>query len=211
LSPLDTRAVAERAEAVREILAEMQAGIPAERSFRRLIGFYHHPVQRFFARRGFSSDDCLDLTQETFLGIYTGLSSFRRDASFDTWLFKIAMNVLLKRRRRQGAHKRAGEEVALEEAGEREDAAGPTDESPAPADQLLGKERSRLLRQAVEKLPPQMRRCLLLRVYQDLKYREIADVMSLSIETVKAHLYQARARLQTELGSYFDPPPEEGP
>ena len=136
LSPLDNRTVAMRAEAVREILAEMQAGIPAERSFRRLISLYYHPVHRFFARRGFSPDDCLDLTQETFLGIYTGLSSFRRDASFDTWLFKIAMNVFLKRRRREGTQKRAGEEVALEETGAAQDESGPRDESPAPSDEV---------------------------------------------------------------------------
>lgn len=186
------------------ILAEVRTGGSVERSFRRLIALYHHPVHSFFAKRGFSPDDCLDLTQETFLGIYTGLSSFRGEASFDTWLFKVAMNVFLKHRRRHGTQKRAGEEVPLGETS------GPDEESvpvpaagPTPGEEVLGRERSQLLRKAVETLPPQMRRCLMLRVYQDLKYREIAEVMSLSIDTVKAHLYQARSRLQSELGAYF--------
>ena len=48
-----------------------------------------------------------------------------------------------------------------------------------------------------------MRKCLMLRVYHDLRYREIAGVMRLSAETVKVHLFQARKRLQSELGPYF--------
>lgn len=202
MSPLDPRSLAERADTVRGILAELQAGAPAEAGFRRLIALYHHPVYRFFAKRGFPPDDCLDLTQETFLGIYTGISSFRSEASFDTWLFKVAMNVFLKQRRRQGTQKRVGEEVSLDEQAGDAEVPLPA-EGPTPGEETLSRERSHLLRKAVETLPPQMRRCLMLRVYQDLKYREIAEVMSLSIDTVKAHLYQARARLQAELGGYF--------
>ena len=56
------------------------------------------------------------------------------------------------------------------------------------------------LRKAVGEMPAQMRRCVLLRVYQDLKYREIAEVMGIKLDTVKAHLGQARARLERELG-----------
>ena len=54
-------------------------------------------------------------------------------------------------------------------------------------------------------LPPQMKACLVLRVYHDLKYREVADRLRLSIDTVKAHLFQARQRLKSELGEYFWP------
>ena len=77
------------------------------------------------------------------------------------------------------------------------------DAAPNPGQAALDHERSRLLREAIERLPEQMRKCLMLRVYQDLKYREIAVVVRLSIETVKAHLFAARRRLQQELGDYF--------
>jgi RNA polymerase sigma-70 factor (ECF subfamily) len=72
-----------------------------------------------------------------------------------------------------------------------------------PGEDLLAGERSRLLREAIGKLPEQMRKCLLLRVDQEMRYKEIAVVLRLSPETVKVHLFQARKRLREELGPYF--------
>ena len=60
--------------------------------------------------------------------------------------------------------------------------------------------------QAMADLPPQMRRGVELRVNQDLKYREIAVLMGVSIDTVKAHLFQARQMLKARLGNYFAEP-----
>src|SRR6185295_123541 len=65
---------------------------------------------------------------------------------------------------------------------------------------LLADEQVGRLRQALQDLPPQMRRCVLLRIDQNLKYREIAGVMQISIDTVKSQLSQARDRLGRELG-----------
>lgn len=190
-----------RAGAVREILAELQTGAAPQEAFRRLFEIYSPPLYGFFARRGFSPEDCRDLTQETFLGIYTGIGSFRGEAGFETWMWKIATNACRKRHRWRSAGKRTGEEVPLE--GEGEAASEAPSPLPGPGEEILDRERSRLLREAIETLPAQMRRCLVLRVEQDLKYREIAAVLRLSTETVKAHLFQARKRLQEELGDYF--------
>jgi RNA polymerase sigma-70 factor (ECF subfamily) len=205
---------ADRAATAAEIVAEIQAGATGEESFRRLLALYYQPVYSFFAKRGFPHEDCLDLTQETFLGIYTGIRSFRREAGFDTWLFKIATNAFRKRRRWRSAEKRAGEEVPLLTGAEEEPAGVvPVSPLPEPVEEALGRERSRLLHGAIETLPDQMRKCLALRVYRDLKYREIGIVMRLSTETVKAHLFQARRKLQEILGDYFDaalPSADEG-
>lgn len=192
-------------ESVQSIIERLQAaGSPREEDFRRLFDLFYPRLVHFFARRGFPPQDCLDLTQETFLGIYRGIGSFRRDSRFETWLFSIATNAWRKRLRRDVAGKREGREVPLEPA---EDA---RDEAPAPGEDTLRRERSRLLREAVEKLPEQMRRCLVLRVYQEMKYREIAALLRLSPETVKVHLFQARKRLREELGPYFaDALPED--
>jgi RNA polymerase sigma-70 factor (ECF subfamily) len=193
-----------RSEIVRQILAEMRSGSAREEHFRRLVDLYYTPVYQVFAKRGFPPDDCLDLTQETFLGIYTGIGSFRRDADFDTWLFKIAMNAFRKRLRWRAAEKRRGKEVSLDDEEEDEAAqASLASPEPVPAEAALQRERSRVLREAMDKLPEQMRKCMLLRVERDLKYREVAVVLRLSPETVKAHLFQARKRLQEMLGPYF--------
>lgn len=191
----------DRAESVQKIVEELQAGISVEENFRLLCDLFHRPLYHFFSKRGFPSQDCLDLTQETFLGIYRGIGTFRRDARFETWLFKVATNAFRKRLRWGTAGKRTGEEVPLEA----EPAGGSV-----PGEGMIQKERARLLREAIERLPEQMRKCLILRVYHEMKYREIGTVLRLSPETVKVHLFQARRRLQEELGDYFrDAIPEE--
>lgn len=192
-------------EPVQEIIERLQApGSPREEDFRRLFDLYYPRVLHFFARRGFAPQDCQDLTQETFLGIYRGIGTFRRDARFETWLFTIATNAWRKRLRHGTAGKREGQEVPLEPE------VGPDAKEPAADEDMLRRERSRRLREAVEKLPEQMRRCLTLRVYQEMKYREIAALLRLSPETVKVHLFQARRRLREELGPYFaDAVPED--
>jgi RNA polymerase sigma-70 factor (ECF subfamily) len=192
-------------ESVQQIVERLQAGPIREEDFRRLFDLYYPRVHHFFARRGFPPQDCLDLTQETFLGIYRGIGTFRREARFETWLFKIAANAYRKRLRWGAAEKREATEVPLASGEEGEGRARHEPSAPqTPAgEDLLRKERSRMLREAIEKLPEQMRRCLMLRVYQEMKYREIATLLRLSPETVKVHLFQARRRLQEELGPYF--------
>jgi RNA polymerase sigma-70 factor, ECF subfamily len=199
-------------ESVSRMIERLQAGSPREEDFRRLFDLYYARVHAFFARRGFPPQDCLDLTQETFLGIYRGIGTFRRDARFETWLFKIATNAYRKRLRWGAAEKREAQEVPLEAGGDDDDGrrVEPAAPEPAAGETLLRKERSRMLREAIEKLPEQMRKCLMLRVYQEMKYREIATLLRLSPETVKVHLFQARRRLQEELGPYFrDAIPDE--
>ena len=66
-------------------------------------------------------------------------------------------------------------------------------------DAVLLKERRGQLEEAIRELPRQMRRCLVLRVYRELSYREIATALKLSIDTVKAHLFQARKKLKERL------------
>ena len=87
-----------RAERAEEIAAALQAGVAdADRAYRELFDLYYDTLRYFFVRRGFAPDQCLDLTQEVFLGIYTGIRSFRREAGFETWMFTIATNAFRKK------------------------------------------------------------------------------------------------------------------
>ena len=160
---------------------------------------YYRPVVSFFARRGFSIEESRDLAQETFLRVFKNMDSFRGESAVETWLFQIAGNLYKNTLRSLQTQKRDAQEVSLEstaavlELGTREtDALGA----------VLTEERSQRLHEAFKELPPQMRQAVLLRI-KDLKYREIADVMHVSIETVKAHLYQARQHLRDRLSDYF--------
>jgi RNA polymerase sigma-70 factor (ECF subfamily) len=181
-----------------------------EDEFRHLFAVHFQPVFFFFLHRGFGREECRDLTQETFLRVYRSIGRFRGDASPQTWLFRIATNLWRNEVRRRMADKRDACEVSLEGAVEKglplaADRRLPGEAGPAgPLDGLLEDERRRKLRQALGGLPPQMRRCVLLRIDQNLKYREIAAAMQISIDTVKSQISQARERLERELGAYLE-------
>jgi len=168
-----------------------------EELFRR----YHRPMVAYFVRRGFSVEESRDLAQETFLRVFKNMDSFRGESAVETWLFQIASNLYKNTLRSLQTQKRDAQEVsldgteaaALERGSTERDALG----------DILAEERARRLRAALEDLPPQMRQAVYLRVDGDLKYREIAELMHVSIETVKAHLYQARQHLRDRLADYF--------
>ncbi len=107
--------------------------------------------------------------------------------------------------RDQSARKRDGREASLDSMDTSTQSAlqSSTREEEKLLPHLLDEERSRLLHAAIQNLPPQMRRCLQLRLGLGLKYRDIADVMQISVDTVKAHLFQAKQKLRDELGNYF--------
>lgn len=200
--------------------AELEAmPVHSERreEFAELFEDYAPAVSCFFARRGFPPEDCRDLTQETFLKAYRGLARFRAEAGLETWILRIAANVWKNTLRSRQADKRsAARTVPLEEAGPLPGAlarvAGPAreDATPAPLDRVIRGEERRMLREAVEELPPRMRRSVLLRVDQGLKYREIATIMAVSVDTVKTQLHQARQRLRDRLCDHFSVGDDDG-
>lgn len=172
--------------------------------FGRLFERYYPVVRRFFATRGFSSEECLDLAQETFLNVFKGLDTFRADASPETWLYCIAKYVRSNALRSRFTAKRGGnfKEIAVPFASEEE----LFDELleiqaclPTALDNLLLEEQKVAVRRALSSLPPQMRQVVLLRIDGGYKYREVAEVLGISIETVKTQLFHARRRLKEML------------
>lgn len=190
---------------IAQAVASFQAGIDRERSFRRIVDGFYPPVRRYFARKT-PAEDGLDLTQETFLSLYKGLDGFHGEAQLSTWVFRIARNThhrWLQRHARESDL--AGRPTGPASAVAWEDQEPVVvDSEPSPLDQVLRQEDLRRLREALEELPEKMRKCLVLRLYHDLKYQEIADFMDISIQTVKAHLSQARQKLREKLGTAFD-------
>ncbi len=192
----------------RRLVELIQAGTGVEADFGRLFELHDRRVRNFFQQRGFSPEDARDLTQDVFLRVFRGIASFRLESGFKTWLFEIADHVYQNELRRRGAGKRKGWEISLETGGKDEEGkpAGyePPPSEPRALDDVLERERSIALSQAIQALPDQMRTCFLLRYDQGRKYKEIAVLMKISIDTVKAHLFQARKRLKLELAEPED-------
>lgn len=202
-----------RADDRRNVWVERwQQGIDPEESFRKIFHHYSRIIYKFFAKRGFNEAECEDLVQETFLRVHRNLDSFRGEAQFGTWLFQVSANVYKNELRSRTAQKRDAQEVALDDGEPYGHGSGNGTgvsleaEEEGALDGMLTGERRAILRRAMADLPPQMRRCVELRVNHDLKYREIAALMGVSIDTVKAHLFQARQLLKAKLGNYFAEP-----
>lgn len=179
------------------------------RDFEEVFRSYYPTMVRYFARRGVAEGDREDLAQETFLRIYNHLETYSGRGSFEGWLFRIASNIHRNKIRDGKAKKRRTEdslESFLQDCLEPSALEGFLGQTPRldPLAHTLEREGVGVLARGLLELPDRMRRCFFLRVHHELKYQEIADLMSISIETVKAHLYQARNRLQKDLAPYLD-------
>lgn len=169
-----------------------------------LIEPFYDLVQGFFRRKGVPEEEILDLTQETFLCIYRGRKGFRGQSSLKTWVYAIALNTFLQYlRRRKRRVDLLFESIEDDQTAFEEGERVPVTKA-AQLHELVNKEQEEELRGAIESLPQKMRECLQLRLYHGLKYQEIADFMAININTVKAHLNQARERLKMILGNQLD-------
>lgn len=196
-----------------ELLEKLRRGVHRERSARILYERHSRRVFRYFTQRGFTATEASDLTQDVFLRVFRSIGEFRGEAQFPTWLLTVAKSVYFNELRRRHADMREGIEESLDSPPEAESERGEVmiaSPDPDPLQSLLTQEEEELdaerLRQvqaAVRRMPPQMRRCFLLRYVEHCKYREIAVLMKLAEGTVKALLNQARAWLARELGPFW--------
>jgi RNA polymerase sigma-70 factor (ECF subfamily) len=181
----------------------IQAGIDTEGNFERLSKLHDKRIRNFFIRRGFSAEDARDLAQDVFLRVYRGLPKFRLESQFKTWVFEIADNVAQNELRRRSTGKRKGKEISLDTGGQGEEGEParfePPPQPPKALDEVVKREQTERLSRAIQDLPPKMRACFQLRYGQGRKYDEIAVLMNVSVDTVKAHLHQAKQKLKIEL------------
>jgi RNA polymerase sigma-70 factor, ECF subfamily len=145
-----------------------------------------------------------DIVQDTFLKAYSRLSGFQRQASFYTWLCRIAINTALDTLKRLGRSPvRAMGEAELDAAADSfafgAAAAGDPRQVPAPDARMEREEVARITREVLAELPEIFRTVLVLREFEDLSYQEMADVLGISIGTVESRLFRARARFREKL------------
>jgi RNA polymerase sigma-70 factor (ECF subfamily) len=143
-----------------------------------------------------SRDEAEDVVQEAFVQAYLKLTSFAGGSSLYTWLYRIAFNTAISRRRKR----RGG---ALEQA---RDLGGsePTDETEPAEDRLLRKERAAVVQRALAQLPDDFRAVLVLREMEGCDYETIAQILDLPIGTVRSRLHRARLQLKIELTAVLE-------
>jgi RNA polymerase sigma-70 factor (ECF subfamily) len=186
------------------LIEKIQAGIDVDENCRRLHELHYRKIINFFRRKRFSPEESRDLTQDVFSRVFQAIATFRRESRFERWLFEIAANIFRNELRKRGAEKRGAVEVSInvspEEDGGSAQVVEPVSQERSALDSMMERERRTKLHAALQELPLQMRTCCVLRYERGMKYQEIATEMKISIETVKAHLHQARKRLIEKLG-----------
>ena len=167
---------------------------PADPRFRKLFDDFYPSVFALFMRRRYTRERALELTQDTFLRVYKGMEAYREEGRW-AWIQQIAYRVYLNDRRYQHADRRNFLTVSLDDLVS---APASAVEAPRAESELLRDERAEQLKQAIETLPVDKRRCVKLRI-EGHKYHEIATILQISIDTVKSRLYQARKLLKKKL------------
>jgi len=137
-------------------------------------------------------EDAQDVVQEAFISAYQSLASFKGDAQFFTWLYRIAMNAAISHRRK---HKLA---VSLETGSKNELLIDPLDESAysQPGDLLEQREEESRLKSALNRLSVEHRAVLILKDIDGQKYEDIAEIMGVPVGTVRSRLHRARTELR---------------
>ena len=166
-------------------------------AFNRLYKRHHPRILATLIGRTRNRDDAEDLTQVTFLRAYRGLSGFRGEAAFSTWLMQIALNVCTTHMRAQKARRSWQTTVEDTHLGYRE-MWEPT-QLENPDDALSRKEHHAMLKAGIDALPKQYREAVWLRYVQDRSYSEIAQELDVPMGTLKTWLYRARNHLQAQL------------
>ena len=167
-------------------------------AFAWLVESYQGPVYRLALRMGLSPADAEEAAQNAFLAAWRGLPSFRGEANFSTWLYRLASNAAVDVLRR---------EKKYENQWDIEDLQRP-DAAPSPQEQLERQDTRQAVRAAMAALPAEFRQVLVLRYLQEMSYQEIAQALALPEGTVKSRINRAKGQLKAllaESGNLFGP------
>jgi RNA polymerase sigma-70 factor, ECF subfamily len=145
-------------------------------------------------------EDARDATQETFLAAFRNLRGFRGEAKVSSWLHRIAVNQCISRQRRS----KVRSELALDDEQEKHAGSFATPVSHSPARFAEGQQETLAVRRAINGLPIELRQVVVMKEFEELTFREIADALDLPLSTVKSRLYTALKQLQLRLQKFED-------
>jgi RNA polymerase sigma-70 factor (ECF subfamily) len=179
--------------------------INIERTFEGLVQDYKNRIHSYICRLTNDSPDAEDITQEVFIRAYQALHAFRHDAAVDTWLYRIATNLVIDRFRRG---KRAPQMVPV--SGEEEEAVlelPSTDRGLDPQANVQLTELQAQVQKAIHSLPAKLRAVVVLHDMEGLSYEEVAQAVGCPVGTVKSRLFNARLLLRRKLQHYMETSP----
>ncbi len=183
-----------------DVMLRVKAG--DDSAFDYLVQKYRRPMVNFMYRMAHNAAGAEDLAQEVFLRVYRSRESYEASAKFTTWLYRIATNLAVNHAR-DTRHERPENQVSLDEPDEE---SGHTldlpDGTPSVEEKLVQRERLAAIRQRVQALPERQRIAVVMHKYQQMDYRQIADVLKLSESATKSLLFRAYETLREQLREF---------
>jgi RNA polymerase sigma-70 factor, ECF subfamily len=184
-----------------DIMLRVKAG--DQSAFEYLVQKYRRPMVSFMYRMARNSAAAEDLAQEVFLRVYRSRETYEASAKFTTWLYRIATNLAVNHAR-DSRHERPEVQVSLDEP---DDDTGTTLELPDASlnaeQQMVRRERMLAIRRKVEALPEQQRLAVIMHKYQEMDYKQIADVLKKSESATKSLLFRAYETLRDQLKEFI--------
>jgi RNA polymerase sigma-70 factor (ECF subfamily) len=176
-----------------------------ENAYERLIERFQTPVYNLAWRLLSDPSDASDVVQEVFLKIFRNIEHFRGDSTLRTWVYRIAVNESHNRRRWLFRHRR-GETGIDDNFEDNESRERPLmDSGETPFDFTMNREAQILLEEGLAAINPVFRAALVLREIEDMSYDEIAEILEVSIGTVKSRIMRGREALRRYLASRLEP------
>ena len=187
------------------IVAELKAG--SEEAYAWLIGEFHQPIYSLVYRILTDPADAADTTQEVFLKVFRGMKHFNGQSSLKTWIYRIAVHEASNRRRWWFRHK--ARETSMEPL---ENTAAQSsglvieeslvDVGESPFESVAHEEVRARVEEELRKIPEPYRSTVILRDLEEMSYEEIAEVLDISLGTVKSRLTRGREALRRRLAEY---------
>jgi RNA polymerase sigma-70 factor (ECF subfamily) len=183
-----------------ELATELRSG--SEAAFNWLVTHYHGPVYGLVRGVLCDSSEAADVTQEVFLKAFRGIRDFRGGSSLKTWLYRIAVREALNHRRWTWRHLR--QQIFLDDAGtENNSIFELQDVGPSPFDTLASRELQQVVQQALNGVAESFRTAVILRDLEGMSYEEVAEVLGVSVGTVKSRILRGRRALREILEPVF--------
>lgn len=176
-----------------ELVTELQDGSAA--AFDWLVTHYSGPVYGLVAGMVPESCDAADITQDVFLKAFRGIRGFRRGSSLKTWLYRIAVREALNHRRWLWRHHREQDSIDVEPL-DGQASLEIEDDRGTPFDHAASQEVQAAVQQALLKLPQVFRSAVILRDLEGMSYDEVAEVLTVSVGTVKSRILRGRRMLR---------------
>jgi RNA polymerase sigma-70 factor, ECF subfamily len=184
-----------------DVMLQVKAG--DDSAFAYLVQKYRRPMVSFMYRMAHNSAAAEDLAQEVFLRVYRSRQSYEPSAKFTTWLYRIATNLAVNYVR-DTRHERPEVMVSVDEPDQETGLTMDVRDASLTAEEaILRRERMSAIRQRVQALPERQRMAVIMHKYQQMDYRQIAQILKLSESATKSLLFRAYETLRVQLKDFL--------